>query len=232
MGVITVYARLYTECFFEALEGIRRNLWTLILPVLVIIGYVLLSSVAAPMGFAGGFLIALGRAALLSGYLYFLAEVVAKSRVTLRDLKTSLGVYFWSLVNLFFVIFVANFLLGRLVGLSGALLLVINLVALIAFNAAPEMIYQRGTHGGLATFQASLQFLQDNWLEWIVPNVPLFLLGWGFIRLSASLPPGGDLPLIVIAGALAHVAMVFRGRVFAALVGSSHRQRMFKHRNG
>lgn len=234
MSVVTVYSRLYAKAFQQALVAIRKNLWTLLLPVLVIIAYRFLVSIAYEVGFAGGILLALGRAAIFSAYLFFLAEIVARSRVSLADLKRSLGAYFWSLVNLSFILWIANLLLSMVVQgrQGGLLLLVFNLVAVVALNAAPEVIYQRGTYGGLQTIQTAVQFLQDNWLEWIVPNIPLFLVGYLFFRLGRGNTLPVDLGLLVVAGALAHVAMVFRGYVFAELAGSSHRQRMFAFRNG
>ena len=42
--------------------------------------------------------------------------------------------------------------------------------------------------------------------------------------------PGGMLTVSVIGGALLHVVMVFRGFLYVALDGSTHRQRMYKFR--
>ena len=41
----------------------------------------------------------------------------------------------------------------------------------------------------------------------------------------------GDLITPVLEGALLHLVMVFRGHLFAALDGSSHRQRMYRYRS-
>lgn len=233
MSVLTVYSRLYAEALRHALVAIRKNLWTLLLPILAIVAYRLLASLAYQLGFIGGIVLALGRAAIFSGYIFFVAEIVARSRVSLADVKKSLGAYFWSVLNLSFVLWIANFLLAMVIqGRQGAvLLLVFNLVVLLALNAAPEVIYQRGTYGGMQTIQESIRFLQENWLEWIVPNLPLFLVGYLYLTQGVGRNLVLDLVMTVVIGALAHVAMVFRGYVFAELVGSSHRQRMFKHRN-
>ena len=45
----------------------------------------------SPLGIAGGFLMGLAQSAACSVYTYFVAEVVAKNRVGLGDLKTSIG---------------------------------------------------------------------------------------------------------------------------------------------
>ena len=82
------------------------------------------------------------------------------------------------------------------------------------------------------TIQRSFRFLQENWIEWFVPNGLLLAgvwyaweQGWLF-RL-----PGGVLGLGIIGGVLLHVVMVFRGFLFQQLDGSTHRQRMFKFKN-
>ena len=50
----------------------------------------------------------------------------------------------------------------------------------ILLNAAPEVIYQRGSRGGLETVQRSVRFLQANWIEWGIPNL-LILAVWWFV---------------------------------------------------
>jgi hypothetical protein len=232
MTVAAVYTRLYGDCLFKALRAIRKSLWTLVLPAGVGIGAILAIQVVGGLrlGLIGGIVVALLFDALFSAYLYFVGELVSGSKVSLAELKRSFGAYFWSIVSLMFVIFIARFLLSALMrGPQGALLYeVLALVAFIAFNAAPEVIYQRGTHGGLQTLQESWAFLKENWLPWFLPNAPLFLVLILFGQ-------GGVLStLLVMAIVLApvlHVVFVFRGFLFKELAGTSHRQRMFRYKN-
>jgi hypothetical protein len=236
MKVISIYAQLYGECLLKALLGIRNNLWTLLLPIGLLVALEVLTGVVASLrlGLLGGIALALIMDALISCYLYFVGEVVANSRVSLQELKRAFGAYFWSIVNLMFVIWIARFALGMLLrGPQGGLLMAaVYLVALVALNAAPEVLYQGGSYGGIQTIQRSVQFLQQNWIEWFVPNLPaLFIVAvvWWFA--SAVSPP--LLPLgSILGGALFHLVMIFRGHLFAALDGSSHRQRMFRYRTG
>src|SRR5688572_26338225 len=118
MKTLVVYARLYAECFTKALGGIRRNLWTLLLPVILLIAFNLAMWLVAPLGIAGGFAAGLILDALLAAYLYFLGEIIASAKVHLRELKKSFGRHFWSVLNLTFVIWIARFVLGSLVGRS------------------------------------------------------------------------------------------------------------------
>ena len=98
----------------------------------------------------------------------------------------------------------------------------------------PEVIYQRHTYGGLATIQRAVQFLQANWMEWGVPNLLLLALLWLAWRdglgLLMQVGTAGVVLWSIFFGSLLHLVMVFRGHLFAALDGSSHRQRMFRYR--
>ncbi len=235
MKVITVYARLYAKAFAEALEAIRKNAWTLLWPMGFVLAVGILAMVTGPLGIIGGFIRYLATCALLSGYLYFLGELVAKSRVSTAELKRSLGAYFSAVLSVGFVLWIVLGLLLPLVlrGVpnGGTIFLIVQLLSVVLLSAAPEVIYQRHPAGGVATIQSSVQFLQENWLEWIVPNVPVFLAGYLLLFWTGGLALPVQLVVLALAGALLHVAFVFRGFTFKALDRSSHRQRMFNYRN-
>ncbi len=236
MNVIAVYLRLYAECLVKAFSGIGKNPWTLLLPM----GIGLAARLLAPlMGipFLGGIVLA----AFLSCYLYFVGEVVGNSRVSLRELRVSIGKYLWSVVAVLFVAFIARFLLGMVLANNPNAQLFFrffNLAAFILLNAVPEVIYLRGVYGGLATFERSFRFIQENWLEWFIPNLPLLALAWfgvDVLTLLFAFGPNANpiaLGVVLALGALFHVFMVFRGHLFEALDGSSHRQRMYRSRFG
>jgi hypothetical protein len=234
MKVLTVYFRIYADAFRQALTGIGKNAWTLLLPIGLFFASNLASGVVLAIPYLGQFLVWIVGAAALSCYLYFVGEVVAKSRVKLDEFGRSIGAYFWSIANLFFVLWVATLVIRLLVppaqqGVFGQLLF---LAAVILLNAAPEVIYQRGSYGGLDTAQRCIRFLQENWIEWGIPN--LLLLAIGYLLLSyplAAFIPFGSIIQPVVYGALLHLVMVFRGHLFAALDGTSHRQRMYKYRS-
>ena len=119
------------------------------------------------------------------------------------------------------------------------------LSTVVVFGVLPslEVIYQKGTYNGLETLQRAFHFAQENLLPWLLPNllvaaVIFFTLGRGDLVLTALLlSPAGitlgtdSLVAALVAGALLHVVMLFRGNLFRLLDGSSHRQRMFKYKN-
>jgi hypothetical protein len=232
MAVLWVYFRLYGACLRKTGQGLLKNPWTALLPMAGLWLLALLAVLLSPLGIIGGFLAALAFDAVASCYLYFLGEVVVGSQARMRDLKASIGAYFWSVVNVGFVVYIAGLLLGTLMRGPQAqtALIALKLTAVILLNAVPEVIYQRGTYGGIATIREAAEFLQASWLEWLLPNL---LLGGALYALDAYFPWGGTLGSIlnaILLGAAAHALMVFRGHLFAELVGSSHRQRMFKYR--
>src|SRR5216683_7571878 len=112
MNVLVVYARLYGECLAKAVNGLKKNAWTLLLPAGLLVAWILSAGLAAPLGFVGGILRGFFMAALTSCYLYFLGEVVAHSRVSVTEIGRSIGAYFWSTVNLYFVLWIAEWVIG------------------------------------------------------------------------------------------------------------------------
>ena len=228
MNALKVYLRLYRECVRRSMASIGKNPWTLLLPSAVLLAREWAGQLAAPLGIVGGILVSLATAALASSYLYFVGELVQGGRVSLKELQRSFGAYLWSIVNVLFVVWIASLALQLFLGgapQGAAILYALWVVALVALNAVPEVIYLRGTHGGMQTVAASWDFLKAQWIPWFAVNVPV-LAAVGFVGALVPVPILGEL----VVGAALHVAMVFRGNLFRALDGSSHRQRMFARR--
>ena len=238
MNVVAIYGRLYLDCARRALASIAKSPWTLLLPMALFLALGLAGVLAAPLGWGAGLVLGAVVAALGSCYLYFLGELVGNAKVQLAEFGKSVGAYFWSVANVLFIYWIASLLLDKV--LSGSLLIrgadaALYWGAVVLLNAAPEVIYRNHTYGGLATIQRSVEFLQGNWLEWGVPNVLLLGGLWLFQRdgrwvLASTLGYVGVVLGSILLGGLLHVVMVFRGHLFVALDGSSHRQRMFRYR--
>jgi hypothetical protein len=205
-----------------------------LLPIGLLYANGLVSGLVLGIPYLGQFLVWIVWAAAASCYLYFVGEVVAKSRVKLDEFGRSIRAYFWSVANLFFVFWIAGLVISLVVppGQRQIFAQLLELAAAILLNAAPEVIYQRGSYGGLETAQRSIRFLQDNWIEWGIPNLLILAIWWFFPpQPLAALGALGAIIVAVVEGALIHLAMVFRGHLFAALDGTSHRQRMYRYRS-
>ncbi|MFN0063445.1 MAG: hypothetical protein ACKVPX_13135 [Myxococcaceae bacterium] len=242
MSFVSVYARLYVSCLVRAISGVKRAPWTLLLPwACFVLHAFTLRTIAQLFGLAGaggqligGFAAAIASAAVLSGYFYFVGELVAESKVSLAEFRRALGAYLWSFVNLAFVLWVVNFVTSRLFqGPSqAAVTLFVSLASFVLLNAAPEIIYQRGTSGGLATVQGSMRFIQATWIEWFIPNLAIAAGLWFGVSVLWDRLPYGPVSWAAsaVAGALLHVFFLFRGHLFKELGASSHRQRMYRYR--
>lgn len=234
---VLVYLRIYGKSLVDALAAIGKSPWTLLLPMGLMVAFYFLAMLVSPLGLVGGFLLALARTAGFSIYTYFLAAVVSRQKSSVSELKTAMGAYFWSWMNVFFVLWIVDLVLGA--GLAAnprgpTITLALTFMELIVLNAAPEVIYQRRVMGGLETITRSFQFLQENWIEWFVPNGLLLAGLWAFftgggLGLLAGVP-FGVVGVLLLAGVLFHVVMVARGFLFETLDGSTHRQRMFRFR--
>lgn len=237
MKVITVYARIYGQAFTNALAAIFKNAWTLLLPMGLAVAWMFLGTLVgnAMDPWSGGMVIGLARSAALSIYCFFLGGLVAQQKVGLDQLKTSIGTYFWSWLNIFFVLWIASLLLTPVFGANPNLVMPVTLVLLIALNTVPETIYVKGTRGGIDTITRSFGFMQENWIEWFIPNglvLGLVVVGMVFgTAVSSLLGTLGAIGSGLLLGIFLHVYAVFRGFLFEALDGSTHRQRMFRFRN-
>ena len=233
-SLLVVYIRLYTACVAHALTAVRKSPWTLLLPIALWAALLVAERLLAGFGFLAGLALWLAMAALVSSYLYFVSELTAHARVSVQELKRSMGAYFWAVVNLMFILWLVELLLGLALARSPGgqgIFLFWRLAAFVLLNATPEVIYRRGTHGGIATIAKSVQFIQTNWIEWFIPNVAFGAVFYlGVPALTARGVP--LLAVAALAGALLHLVMVFRGALFIELDSSSHRQRMFKYRTG
>jgi len=132
------------------------------------------------------------------------------------------------------------------------------LLLFILLNPAPEVIYQVRHDSPLDVLRESYEFVIENWIEWFLPlaivvapfGMSFFFglssrLGRGagldffqililpFTLLNAWLiylgfPQGTCWMLVLLTPPVAVAMLMFRGHLFAALHGSSRRQRMFR----
>ena len=185
------------------------------------------------LGLAGGFLLSLLTSACLGSFLYMVEMMVRTTRVSWDDFRRSFGAYLWDVVGVSFALWIfwqlAMPLLAQ-VPQGPVIVLCIELLIVVLFNAVPELIYL-GHYSLLQLFSRSYQFIGSNWIEWFPPN--LLLMG-GF--LAILLVPANSMVARVIQAAGAalflYFAMIVRGLLFIELDGSTRRSRIFRHKMG
>jgi hypothetical protein len=190
--------------------------------------------VAMFLGIAGGFVLSLLTSACFGSFLYLVEMIVRTNKVTWEDFTRSFGVYLWDVVGVSFALwlfwFVARPMLEQ-APQGPVIVLAINLVLLVLFNAVPELIYL-GHYSLVGLLASSYQFVANNWIEWFPPN--LLLLAGLFALWRVPIAEG--VPGVVAQSALLalflYFVMVVRGLLFIELDGSSRRARIFRYKMG
>jgi hypothetical protein len=229
-----VLLRIYVDCLAKAGRALGKSPWTALLPMAYLLAFAPIAGILGGAGIVGGFLVALVYDAFIASYLYVVSELVSGSKVRLKEMPQSIRPYFWPLMNVLFVLWIAQMLLGPLLSHAangGAITLALSAVVFVLLNALPEVIYQKQVYGGLATLSESVGFIQQHWLEWFLPNVPFGLALWfGAPRLYGL--PFAAITAPLVLGAFVHAVMLFRGFLFLALDGTTARQRELRYRLG
>jgi hypothetical protein len=189
--------------------------------------------VAASLGLVGGFLMSLVLAACLGSFLYLVEMMVRSGRVTWEDFGRSFTAYIWDFVGVLFAFWVLSQIATLTVSQlpqGPVVMLCLMLVALVLFNAVPELIYL-GHYNLAGLLAASYQFIASNWIEWFPPNL-LLLAGVLALR---TYPVASSAEMVaerVATSLFFYFAMVVRGLLFIELDGSTRRSRIFRHKMG
>jgi len=157
------------------------------------------------------------------------------------NFKEGFKFYLWKIYGVFFIAWIANYLLSLLTGIlgtSGDLVnKIISIIILIGLNPLPETIYQK-YYSPFESIQYAFEFMKGNWFNWLLPNILLYLLlylvtGKVIVDLFAThLSFGLDLSLkgigIYILGQVVFsFIMIYRGHLFKLLSTSTRRKRMY-----
>lgn len=163
--------------------------------------------------------------AVIASYLYVLHNAIYYKKFKLSFLYEGISVFF--LKTLIFII-VINLIFTLILAMRFEMLFgFYTLFGLfIAFNPMPEIIYV-SEYNGKDMFYYNFRFIKNNWIQWYVINLLLWISAMIFSRFS-YLIPYLSVTLIVI---YLSVIMVFRGFLFRKLHGSSFAKRSFDRYN-
>jgi hypothetical protein len=254
--VVSLYGWVAREALVKAAKAWPIALATVAYALI----FELISRLVAPLGLAGGFLLGFLEAGCIASYLYLLSRAVQGSKLRFEDLKDSFGAFFWDVVGVLFVLWIAGFIVQFVTQMAGDhgefVAAAYGLAVAVFLNPVPEIIYLgRGRGRTTELLLDSARFVQSHWVEWFLPNVlfgvALLALALGreafnFETLTVTLPGlfslqsayrvgntlvrFGDLWAWPLILALVHYAMVFRGLLFREISGGNWRVRAFRSR--
>lgn len=197
-----------------------------------------------PLYILVGFIMAIVSSSLISNYLYLLSNIISYDRITMGNFKEGFKYYLWKVYGVFFIAWIADYLLSMISGIAGAnadlLNRVIKIVILIALNPLPETIYQK-YYSSFESIQYAFNFMKENWFNWLLPNIILYLflyLVTGRVmtdlfttHLSFGLSLGfKELVKYILGQVLFSFIMIYRGHLFKLLSTSTRRKRMYTNK--
>ena len=236
MKTLQVTLWLYTTALSKSWDCLRKNWVVSFAPVVYGIILTVAGIVAAPLGIVGGLIYSLVSSACASSGLYLIKNMVESGKTDINDFLNGFLVYLGDLITFFFILWLPMWAAAN--GLAGVpngwlIYLLLRLGLFVLLNAVPEMIYQ-GRASGLELIGASYNFIVENWIEWLVPNLILFAAGYFFLDYFDSLLFG--LPVFVqlflsalVLGLLLAFFMIFRGFLFSQLHGTTRRTRIYRY---
>lgn len=237
MQIIQATLWLYSRAFKRALECVAKNWVVSFAPIAYGVILTAVLYLVAPLGILGGLLFSLASQACVSSGLFLIKNMVESGKADFNDFLNGFTVYIWELITIAFILWIPlRVAESALAGTpNGALIfLLIKLGLYVLLNAVPELIYQTRT-SGLELISASYNFIVDNWIEWLIPNLVLAVGGYFLLQLFSSLLFGlpGFIQLFLysfVAGLLLTYLMTFRGFLFADLYGTTRRNRIYRYK--
>ena len=228
---------MYATALRRSWECVRRNWVVSLAPVAYGIILAVIASLVAPFGIVGGLLFSLASQACVSSGLFLIKNMVESNKADFSDFLNGFTVFLWELLGIAFILWIPLRLAatGLATVPNGArIYFLIKLALYILLNAVPEFIYQTRA-SGLELISASYNFIVENWIEWLIPNIVLFAAGYFLLDwiepLLFELP--GFLALFLysfIVGLGLTYVMTFRGFLFAQLHGTTRRSRLYRYK--
>lgn len=236
MKILQVTLWMYATALERSWQAVRKNWVVSLAPVVFGIILAVVGSVVAPLGIIGGFIYSLVSAACASSGLYLIKNLVDSGKANFNDFLNGFTVYIWDVITILFIVGIPMRVaaMGLESVANGALIyFLLRLGLYILLNAVPELIYQSRT-SGLELIGASYNFIVDNWLEWLIPNILFAVAGYFFLDLLGSLIFGLPLYLELFLYALflglgLAYFMTFRGFLFSELYGTTRRSRLYRY---
>lgn len=230
---------MYANALRRSWECAARNWVVSFAPVAYGILLAVIASLVAPLGIVGGLLFSVAAQSCVSSGLFLIKQMVEGGKADFNDFLNGFTVFIWELLGIAFILWIPlRVLSAGLAGVANGALIyfLVKLGLYVLLNPVPEFIYQTRT-SGLELISASYNFIVENWIEWLVPNIVLFAAGYLLLELVEPLLFG--LPRFAalfvhmfLTGLALTYFMIFRGFLFAQLHGTTRRSRLYRYRAG
>ena len=237
MEILQVTFWLYATALKRSADCVRRNLIVSFAPLAYSLALSIAGMVAAPLGIIGGFVLGLAMQACASSGLFLIKNMVESGKTDVQDFLKGFTAYIWELITISFILWIPMRVAGMaLAGVpnGGVIYFCIQIALYILLNPVPEFIYQTRTTG-LELLSASYNFIVDNWIEWLLPNIILGIAGYWLLTMVGSWLD--DLPAFLqfflhsfALGLCLTYIMTFRGFLFTELHGSTRRSRLYRYK--
>jgi hypothetical protein len=237
MEIVWATLWIYGLALRRSWEGLLNNWVVSFAPWVYATLLSIVGILVAPLGIIGGLLLGLASQACISSGLHLIKNIIDGGRADLHDFTHGFTVYFWELLRIAFILWIPMRLLAVVLGSvpNGNLIFaLIQLAVYILLNPVPELIYQTRS-SGLELLSDSYNFIVENWLEWLLPNIVLTVAGYFILQLLSVMAAGlpGPLQLFIVAvgmGLCLTYFMIFRGFLFAELYGTTRRSRAYRYK--
>jgi hypothetical protein len=237
MQILQVTLWIYGVALKRAWECVRKNLVVSFAPLV----YSLLLSAAAiialPLGILGGLVVGLVAQACISSGLFLVKNMIDSGKADVNDFARGFKVYIWEVITISFMLWIPLKIAAMAfatVPNGGLIYFCIQITLFVLLNPVPEFIY-RSRATGPELLSASYNFIVENWVEWLTPNIVLAVIGYVLLRelefALFGLPEFIELFVHSFAlGLFLTYVMTFRGFLFIELYGSSRRSRIYRYK--
>lgn len=195
-----------------------------------------------PLYILSGIVVAIISSSFISNYLYLLFNIINYDRITFQDFKDGFTFFLWKIYGVFFIGYIASLLLSLFGGTLGDITTLLYLGVLIALNALPETLYLK-TYSPWESILKALEFIQENWLNWLIPNMIFLILLYmitGNILTNIfnthlsfnvfSVFSIKEIIRYILGQILFSIMMMYRGNLYKILSTSTRRKRMFMNK--
>jgi hypothetical protein len=237
MSTVQATLWLYAMALRRSWESLLKNWVVSFAPWVYAALLAILALVVAPLGVIGGLVLGLATQACISSGLYLIKNIIESRRADLKDFVHGFTVYLWELLGIAFILWIPMRVLTMALASTpngGLIFGLVQLAIYILLNPAPELIYQTRS-SGFALISDSYNFIVENWLEWLLPNIVLTTAGYLILNLLSTITVGlpGVVQIFFVAvgmGLCLSYFMIFRGFLFAELHGSTRRSRAYRYK--